>query len=173
MLKVQPFMPTALSALAILACGQSAPTAQVAPRATVVTSSRDLCVWFFQTQALRTQRLSGLNEFTNWSLTHDFNSLNPEDVLEMVAILVPYQPYQEDFVARWKSLGPHPQARDFWQLELESVQLKIESINAMAAAIDRNNEDEFSRAWDLFAQSQSVGNRGESAMLAVRAQCVP
>jgi hypothetical protein len=170
---MRPFLPITLLALIILACGQSAPTAQVAPPSAELTSSDDLCTWFFQTQALRTQRLSGLNEFTNWSLTHDFDSLTRDDVGEMVAILVRYQPYQGDFIVGWKALGPHPQAREFWELELESVQLRIESINAMAAALDRNDAAEFSRAWEMFAQSQSVGNRGESAMLAVRAQCVP
>lgn len=136
-------------------------------------STDDLCAWFLKTQVIRTERISGLTEFNNWVLDKDFNSLTEKDIYEMVAILIRYQPYQENFVVKWKSLGPHPQAREFWELELQSVQMRIESVNAMKDSITRDDGDEFLRAWEtFFTQASSLGNRGEAAMIKVRAQCV-
>jgi len=177
MSRKQAFLATTFLALAVLACAQL-PTAgstspvQVNVPTAAQPSSDDLCAWFFKTQVLRSRRISGLVEFTNWSLSHDFESLTYEDALEMVAILVRYQPYQEEFVRAWQDLGPHAQAREFWVNELESVQLRIESISAMDASLGNNDQDAFNRAWELFAQSQTIGNRAESAMLEVRAHCV-
>jgi len=177
MAKREPYLATALLMLAILACAQSpttdgVPTQEIPAPSIAVTSSDDLCTWFFKTQALRSQRISGLTEFTNWSLTHDFESLTYQDALEMVAILVRYQPYQEEFIDAWQDLGPHPEGRDFWVNELESVQLRIDSIYAMDTSLDINDQAGFEGAWQLFAQSQSIGNRAESAMLDVRTRCV-
>lgn len=136
------------------------------------SSTGDLCAWFLKTQLLRTQRLSGLTEFINWSLTKDMNSLTAEEIFEMVGLLIRHQPYQEDFVLKWKSLGPHPQAREFWELELQSVQMKIESVNAMEDAINRNDPNKFTDGWVTFDQSLDVGNRAESAMQKIRVQCI-
>lgn len=143
------------------------------PIATLTPTIRqDICDWFLITQSLRTRRLSGLNEFTQWVQTHDLYSLDEVDAREFVEILVNYQPYQEEFVLDWNELGPHPNALVFWEKELESVELKIEGIDEMEQGLENNDPSLFAHGWDLFIESQQLGHEAESAMLEVRSKCI-
>jgi hypothetical protein len=143
------------------------------PIATITpTVSNDICYWFLITQSLRTRRLSGLNELTEWLQTHDFNSLDEVGAMEFVEILVNYQPYQEEFVLDWKELGPHPDAVLFWEKELESVELKIEGIDEMEKGLENNDSSLFGHGLELFFGSQQPGHEAESAMLEVRSKCI-
>ena len=138
-------------------------------------SASDVCEWFFETQLLRTRRLSGLAEFNTWYQEYGaegFFSSDESVIEELVAILDNYQLYQEEFVEEWIKLGPHPEAQIFWEKELLSVQLKIEAFDEMIQGFNSRDWDRYMNGWDIFEQSSHIGHEAESAMLEVRSKCI-
>jgi len=137
-----------------------------------VLPTDDLCAWYYQAQFLRSTRISGTNEFSEWMQTHYFDSSNMNELIEFVEILKRYQPYQETFILDWKKLGPHKLAKEFWELELESVELKYDASNKMDEGIRSSNDTVFFDGLDIFLESIEVGKRAESEMFEIRSDCL-
>lgn len=150
------------------------PTETIEPTATPRTDA-DLCEWFVKTQLLRSQRLSGLSEFTEWFQKYGTDGLVSSDysvIAELVAILKRYQPYQEQFVEDWIELGAHPEAQEFWDKELSSVQLRIQAFDEMIEGFDEQDTDKYNHGLTVFSEAAQIGHEAESAMLEVRSQCI-
>jgi len=137
------------------------------------TSGGDLCSWFAETQVLRTQRVSGQSELLVWMQSHDLETATQEEFAEFVGILVRYQPYQEDFVARWNELGAHPEGLEFWQQEMRSVVKKIDAVDRMERALAQQDQTSLQYAVIDYMTGQAFGRDAEDAMWDIRARCVP
>ena len=135
-------------------------------------SNQDICDWYYLTQPLRSKRISGLSEFTQWIQGRDLNNLSKAETTEFVELLVNYQPHQEEFVIAWKSLRPPPNGLVFWENELESVELRIRAINEMEQAYNNEDTDQFIYGWNLFVESQVPGREAEAAMIEIRSECL-
>lgn len=167
------FIPSQLESVGIEpdpigSSSQSQPT----PIISAPVESTDVCSWFASTQQLRSRRISGLSELTDFMLAYDLNNLSLGELEQFVEILDRYQPYQLEFVQAWQDLGPHPEARTFWSKELESVQNHISAFSMMKRGWEQDDIDLFVAGADAFEASQPIGLAAESAMMDVRSSCL-
>lgn len=159
---------------AIVQTQVSRPTETIQPTATPETDS-GLCEWFIKTQFLRSQRMSGLSAFNEWFQEYGMDGLVSPDYpvgAELIAILKRYQPYQEQFVEDWIELGTLPEAQEFWDKELSSVQLRIQAFDEIIEGFDEQDIDKYNHGLTVFSEASQIGQEAESAMLEIRSKCI-
>jgi len=150
---------------AVLSTETIAPPASPDSKGTQPDNS-DLCEWFVKTQFLRSERISELDE-----LGKIFQQENP-DPKEFLQAIKDYRPHQDKFLEEWLKLGSHPEAKEFWEKELSSVQISANAFDAMIDGLENNDRDKFDQGVSLFQDAQESGNEAETAMLKVREKCI-
>ncbi len=135
-------------------------------------SSDDICVWFIQTLSLIATKQQGLNEINNYLQTHDLNSLNENELYEFIEITQRYRPYQDKFLQYWKDLGPHKEARHYWDLELETIEIQIEAITKMGLMLSSGDIDDYTDGHYLLIESNESMHKAETAMFEIRSKCL-
>ena len=174
-MKVEIKLTLFVFSLLITSCysGESAIATSTVKTQTESVATQDVCDWYLNAQPIRKKRIDGLNEFNQWFQAHNQNKLTKAESREYVEILVNYLPFLEEFVVDWKKLDSHPNpyAMVFWEKELNSVELKINSINKMDQGLKNNNLNLYNHGLDLFLQAQQTGLEAEVAQVEVHSQC--
>ncbi len=136
------------------------------------TPKSSVCLWLPKAQILVAKRINATSQLIEWLDEHGEAGLEFSTATEeLVTSIKQVQPHQRQFVNDWVKLGPHVDAKQAWENELSSIQLRIQAFDDLIEGYESSNIDKYSHGLTTWRESAQIGNEANSAMLEIFTRC--
>lgn len=109
------------------------------------TPKSSVCLWLPKAQILVAKRINATSQLIEWLDEHGEAGLEFSTATEeLVTSIKQVQPHQRQFVNDWVKLGPHVDAKQAWENELSSIQLRIQAFDDLIEGYESSNIDKYS-----------------------------